>query len=348
MKLIYNKINIGEDFKQIEEIYLKDKITAGILVRNNPKYYFKTEDSIIDWEDGNFSIITNRIEFCMSVTNKKYYKKDVITKIAIKKDKWYKLVDGKKIKTLVYCSFNDIPSYAVNWVIEKYPFLRYVNENNIFKTNSIYTIIKNKLYNPTKWWKFHYKVNAKLAQQINKNVDLHTWKSYLKDNVLINIENFNIDLLNSENHYIFYDTIRIAKILQKKVNCSWKSKRLKTEHDEWSKELTDIVFIATNRDLKINSVFETVEKVIPELKLLRTTKELAIEGRDKQHCVASYGSIVDGGRAAIYSVSDYTLELVMDYNNKVSIKQFRGLRNINAPIELYTDVSNKLLALNNA
>jgi hypothetical protein len=82
-------------------------------------------------------------------------------------------------------------------------------------------------------------------------------------------------------------------------------------------------------------------------KLLTTTKEMNYEGRKNNHCVATYVSNVDSGQSGIYSIDDYTLELVNTWSNDykktvLKINQFRGYSNCQAPSDLFDSVKSKV------
>ena len=62
------------------------------------------------------------------------------------------------------------------------------------------------------------------------------WKEMKQ--VLINVENLKPELY--ENH-LFIDTCKMARTLDRKVNCSWSIKRLTQEHDDWAREITNTV-----------------------------------------------------------------------------------------------------------
>jgi hypothetical protein len=142
----------------------------------------------------------------------------------------------------------------------------------------------------------------------------------------------------------------MAKTLDRKVNCSWSARRLKEEHDVWSKEITDIVFTEGDRLMGVNDMFI---KFADEsgFNLLRTTKEMNIEGRKNDHCVATYVGKVDNGNCGIYSIDGYTLELNTKWVNNhtklaLVIAQFRGYKNSNAPENLYDKVKGELYKFN--
>mgnify|MGYP000895386789 FL=1 len=136
----------------------------------------------------------------------------------------------------------------------------------------------------------------------------------------------------------------MAKTLNKKVNCSWSAKRLKLEHDTWAREITDVVFIDGDRELSISEKYlDFSEK--SGFKILKTSKEMAHEGRVNNHCVATYISKVENGSCAIYHIDGYTLELRHKWvkgNLELIIGQFRGYKNCEAPKELYDLVISEL------
>jgi hypothetical protein len=142
----------------------------------------------------------------------------------------------------------------------------------------------------------------------------------------------------------------MAKTLDKRVNCSWSTKRLKDEHDKWSKEITDIVFTENDRKLTLAQIYLDFAES-SGFKILQTTKEMNLEGRRQSHCVATYVKKADGGNCAIYSISDYTLELTKSWINNytkqvLQITQFKGYKNCEAPQELYDMVKSELVKFN--
>jgi hypothetical protein len=161
---------------------------------------------------------------------------------------------------------------------------------------------------------------------------------------VINIENLRMDMLK---HPFLTDTIRLGNMLNKKVNCSWSLKRLVSEHDKWSIEVSDILAeLSELRKLNISNVyldFANYAKLVP----LKTNKALIREGSIQHHCVGSYTNRVNSGNCCIYHVEGYTLELGFDKiwrdgkftDNKIlHIVQFRGYRNQNAPNELKSKI----------
>jgi len=142
------------------------------------------------------------------------------------------------------------------------------------------------------------------------------------------------------------DTIKMGKTLNRKVNMAWSEKRLKEEHDDMSYIITDIVLTECNAPLSNAQLYLDFAK-FTGYKILKSTKELALEGRRLNHCVGGYASSVNSGGSAIFSIQDYTLELTYRYDHSqkgyfLKINQFNGYGNAKAPKELYGEVQEKL------
>jgi hypothetical protein len=170
---------------------------------------------------------------------------------------------------------------------------------------------------------------------------------------LTNVENLKIT--HFQNH-LFRDTIEMAIKLDRKINCSWSDKRLKLEHDTWSKELRKIMLeFEPIIQLNPHKIFEDFEQ-FTGYNMLRTNHELIEEGHRQDHCVAGYGSSIASGYSGIYQVSGYTLEVNyrVDYNNRsnaskktLNYGQLKGLRNCTPPKELDDTVKSYITAFNN-
>ena len=257
------------------------------------------------------------------------------------------------IKPLIYnhlrgCEHNNL---IISELVSKLPWLRYLTEHNVIQSVSFNTIYSKKLFSLDKALKYQYKLPSPTAKLLyglkNQSHQVNYLRYYIE--YLANVENLH-NTLPTYDFGIFYDTVKMAKTLDRKVNCSWSARRLKEEHDEWSKEITDIVFTEGDRTMSINDIFI---KFADEsgFKLLRTTKEMNIEGRKNDHCVATYVTKVDNGNCGIYSIDGYTLELNTKWvNNHTSlalvIAQFRGYKNCNAPEVLYDMVKGELYKFN--
>jgi hypothetical protein len=183
------------------------------------------------------------------------------------------------------------------------------------------------------------------------------WTSLKK--VLINIDKLTPEFLSNE---YFVDTCKMAASLGEKVNCIWGVKRLKEEHDVWSRKITGI--IASYEPLKVLKVGYIFKKFaeFSGYKMHVTNHELIGEGLMQDHCVGTYTSQVDGGHCAIYHVDGYTLQLTMNSAWREEEKterldkyglerilynsQFRGYKNQAAPKELVDKVESLIEAFN--
>jgi len=138
------------------------------------------------------------------------------------------------------------------------------------------------------------------------------------------------------------DTVNLGFKLNRKVNAAWSVKRLKLEHDNWAKEYTEIVMELSNRPLNIHPAFIELSKVIDGT-LLKTTKDLAVEGAQQKHCVASYSSTIDSGRTAIFHINGFTAEVIKN-GTQFELKQFNGFANKRAPDEIRNKVAGFLVS----
>lgn len=340
-------------------IYARDKYKARVYYFNsNPGQFIKKRVVVFDEDNGDFNIVIFERKFGISKTNKIYSREKRVANIIKKGNKFYYKSNGKLSVLLMsdlskYYEFREEITKAF---IDRVPYCRYLTEIN-FSTNniSITTVHNKKLFSMEKYLKHFFDVPysvAKLlyedlAKNSNNNYNILSFKKY-KD-YLINVESL-VKTYATYNRNIFYDSLRMAKVLGVKINCSWSSKRLKQEHDNYSKLITEITLTEDNRVLNINKLFVEFSE-FSGFELLRTTKELAIEGKKQSHCVATYANVVDSGNSAIFHINGFTLELTsrytQDYSSKILIiKQFRGYRNSDAPKELYELVLDKLNEFN--
>ena len=146
------------------------------------------------------------------------------------------------------------------------------------------------------------------------------------------------------------------------MNCTCGLKRLKQEHDDWSREITKIVLEAEPlRELRIRNVYTEFEK-FSRYTLLKTNKDLLYEGMTQSHCVGTYIDKVDSGSTGIYHVDGGTLQLKyeifynrMGHQNRLSsyrsskrlvLVQFRTFKNDPLPPEVHDMVLKKVIEFN--
>jgi hypothetical protein len=338
------------------KIYQKNKFNARVYYMNENHQTFYTERvGVFDEPNGDFNIVYFKRTFGISKTNIIYNRESKVFSIIKKGNKFY-FKNKSSIKPLTYqhvlnCQHFDVIKGAL---VSRLPWLRYITENSIIESVSFNTIYSKKIFSLEKALKYEYKLPAPSAKLLH-NIKLSNTYSYQAKFIryyveyLDNVENLH-NTLPTYDFSIFYDTLKMAKILNRKINCSWSVRRLKEEHDNWSKEITDIVFTEGDRNLNLSDIYIKFAE-FSGFKLLQTTKEMNIEGRKQSHCVATYVSKVDSGSCGIYSIKDYTLELVREWVNTYTqqvlvISQFRGYKNCEAPEELVNIVKDKLSSFN--
>jgi hypothetical protein len=327
------------------KLYKKNRYTARVIFMNNSyRNYSINRVTVFEKANGEFNIILIKKSYGISKTNVMYNHDKRLVNISYKNGKFYLIVNGSiktlTIRALSNCNHMNILSIIKPYLISKFGWLRYIFEHHVLDAVALNTIVSKKLYSLKKALRHQYKVPYPVAKILHKNRNsqfVRHLKNYL--DYLDNIESFKEEWL--VNHIgLLEDTLKMGKTLNKKVNCSWSSRRLREVHDEWSKEITSIIFIDGDREMSISDIFIKFAD-FSGYKLLRTTKEMAHEGMKNNHCVASYVSSVENGNCAIYSISGYTLELRKTFTigTTLTIKQFRGYENINAPEELFDKVS---------
>lgn len=336
------------------KIYQKDKFKARVYFMNeNSHNFIKHRLGIFDEPNGDFNIVLFKRTYGISKSSIIYNRESRVFSIIKKGNKFY-FKNNLGLKPLTFNHlFNCIhyDNLIKDELVIKLPWLRYLTEYTILQNVSLNTIYSKKLFSFEKALKYEYKLPCPSAKLLYDMRSISNESKYLRYYVeyLINVENLH-NTLPTYDFHTFYDTVKMAKTLNRKVNCSWSARRLKEEHDEWSKEITDIVFTEGDRPLNINNIFIEFSDM-SGFNLLTTTKEMNIEGRKQSHCVATYVNKVDSGSCAIYSIDNYTLELnskwIENYTKKVIfINQFRGYKNCDAPKELYNLVLDKLNEFN--
>jgi hypothetical protein len=331
-------------------IYATDKYKARIYYMNeNSALFKKYRLGVFEEKNGDFNIVYFVRKFGISKTNKMYNRETREFSIIKKGNKFYYCC-GKTITPLVYNHITNVPNskIIIPYLVNRLPWLRYVTEHSVLRKTSFNTIYSKKLFSLEKALKYEYKLPLPTCKLIHS---LKTKGGYdmRYDNLryyieyLDNVENLH-NTLPTYNFDLFYDTVKMAKTLDKMVNCSWSAKRLKLEHDDWAREISDVVFVDGNRDMYISSIYLNFSEY-SGFKILKTTKDMAHEGRVNNHCVATYINKVENGTCGIYHIGGYTLELNMKWVEGycgLVIKQFRGYGNCDAPKKLYDSVNKKL------
>lgn len=348
---LYNYQTPGVD--TLFKIYAKSKFNARVFFMNeNSSVFNKVRLCVFDEPNGDFNIVYFKRNYGISKTNIIYNRESRVFSIIKKGNKFY-FKTKMGIKPLTHNHLRSCEHYnlIIGELVSRLPWFRYMTEHDVIQSVSFNTIYSKKLFSLDKALKHQYKLPSPSAKLLYSMKNQSYQANYLKYYIeyLANVENLH-NTLPTYDFSIFYDTVKMAKTLNRKVNCSWSARRLKEEHDEWSKEITDIVFTEGDRLMNIKDIFIDFADA-SGFKLLRTTKEMNIEGRKNDHCVATYVTRVDNGNCGIYSIDGHTLELSTKWVNNhttlaLAIVQFRGYKNCNAPENLYNLVKDELCKFN--
>lgn len=184
-------------------------------------------------------------------------------------------------------------------------------------------------------------LNMQLSVCTNPNYFFHVFEQ-VSERIKRDIKNGYKELMQgfasagNHDYSTLKDTIEMAANLGYKINLKWSPKRMEKEHDKMMKEVNEVLLLGSNRKIFIDPVFTHLE-LPPKFTLLKTTGELAFEGKRMKHCVGSYTNNVERGTCAIYRLdftnSSYTLELQKRVNG-IIVGQLKGYRNQSAPEEI--------------
>jgi len=231
-------------------------------------------------------------------------------------------------------------------MIERLPYIENLFKNDFDKIS--FNIVKNrKLYQLKRLVRYQFCIPLRVYSEISNNSH-GSFLDQIKNNrfYLSNLDDINLEWFKEGNRTLLHDTMRFARALNKKVNCRWTIKRLESEHNKWSTEITEILYKGDGTPLTIADKFKEFEE-FSGYKMLKTVDELFCEGIIQRHCVATYTPQINAGNSAIYHVEGYTLELNPAWGKgAVRVAQFRGTGNKGAPKELSEAVSEAVKSFN--
>lgn len=345
----------NEQLTHIVNIYKQgNKQLARVLFMNNGPIDLRRK-VLFEKDNGDFNIVQFRQRWNVSKRSIIYKRETRELDINRKGNNIYIASSNGIVQRMSHCIWSQLCDEDKKIIIERIPQLRFLTEffKNIQQSNNLWidtswmsyqigyvchrmslsSMLKHKLFNSRDCIRHLYKTDANTARDLIRfDIDLKEWKVY-KDFLIVT----KFPPIEEYNKQLFKDLLKIARILNRKVDISWSANRIKDTHDKWAKELNLIVLQGNERQLNVKPIFKDIAEKT-QLELIDNTKELALEGLVKHHCVGSYVQSVDSGKCGIYKVGDYTLELREDNDNSLQINQFRGLYNKEAPIELFQKV----------
>lgn len=245
-------------------------------------------------------------------------------------------------------------------LINRLPFMELFTATSY--RHILFTTIRNKkLYNLKRVVRHVYTIPLTTLKRIENElprrvVGILDPLDWLKPNAqyLKNVDNIKTEWLdNSKELQTFNDAMRIAKVLNKQINCSWSTRRLNDEHVRWSNEIAEILYKGDQTPLKIDGLYTQFAEA-SGYKIATTSDELFVLGMLQRHCVATYTPSVNSGQCAIYDIDGACLELgkksvkVEDDRHEVHlyIAQYRGFKNQMVSNEAKAKVQAKLDVFN--
>ena len=346
------------------EIYAEDKYKARIYFMNDSSGFTRQRLVLFTKKNGDFDIVLFSRIFGISKTNKMYNRESRLYQLKYSKNKFTLISRGHKggsnftpptysnIENKGYTLGIDARKIIRTILSNRFAWFRFIAETSPLQNISLNTFINKKLFTLKAALRHYYNCPYPVAKKIlnsqRKASVVNNIKFYM--DYIDNIESLKEEWLGEE-FYRLYDALKMAKTLDKKVNASWTTRRLKEEHDKWAKIITDVMFIDGDRPMAINDMFKKFAE-FSGYKMLTTTKEMAHEGKRMNHCVATYVGKVENGLSGIYTIDDYTLELTKGWDSEtrttiLHINQFRGYSNCDAPGYLLIRVKKKLWEFNN-
>ncbi len=353
----------SENFDKLMKVYDKDPFKARVLFLNDALKV--SQMRMMLFEDGqDFSFVVYEKKFGISITNRRYSRDSIIASVVYKAGKFY-IINKGIIKQLTYSSLrffgntimynrgysDNIASEILAYFTQRFSWVRFISENNVLHGRSFNTFVNKKLYNYNDAVRYFFKVPLPVVKEIIAGLNgygiedsvggmIKRWVELRK--VLINVENLTANKFKFEE---WNDLCRMARTLNKKINCGWSLKRLKQEHDKWSGEISDILLECEDlRQLMVRDVYLKFAK-FSGYEVLVTNKQIMAEGMTKRHCVATYVSQVDSGKCGIYRVHGHTMELKVK-DDGLYLCQIKGYKNAYAPSEITAEVSGKLADFN--
>lgn len=323
----------SRDVDKFKEIYEEDRFRARVFAFDADPY-----DKVVTYNNvspGAFQIYNYTKRYAVSKTLKMYIRKKMESKLIVNKTTFW-LHQNRRMFPIM---LRNIDKEYVRIFIDHFSWVRFLVEFDI-QDMTFNTLVRYKLYSRDKVLRYMFGCPGEAALRIQEKFSYKEWKA-IKANIH-NIENLNVELLEKKD--LFTDTVGMGYKLNKMVNAAWSSRRLKEEHDNWSKEYTDIVFEFNNRNLNIHPVFISLNDFLGG-GLIKSTKELAYEGSSQRHCVASYAGQVDKGHKAIFRLNDCTAEIINN-GDRLYLNQYNGYRNEHASQELRQGLMNKIEEFN--
>lgn len=308
----------SENVKKLLEVYKENKLHARVFALSNE--CIVEQVVLFDESKHKFQLIKEVKKYGVSTNLKIYYRTKRTNKLFANNLKFY--MSDRTNQLMPLCYINMYHEFT-NEFYTRYPWLKMFHEYGInisFNTCATYNVfnIKKLL---THIYKCPYP-KAKVFHDNFKDKPISIFRQMQK--WMANLDNLNAELLHDFN--FLRDCTNMAMKLNRKINISWSVKRLKSEHDDMSYEITKILLSHDNKDLKINDIYLEFSEEMG-IEIIKSNFQLALEGMRQKHCVANYSEYINRGRCAIFKYKGFTIELKIKGGFGLVIGQFRGYMN---------------------
>lgn len=341
--LVIEKISKFYGISKTNKIYNSKKSLLKVIIKKGKSVYIKKDSKLLQINLPDFIS-------CFSINNFNF--KDRLKEFFL------------KIHPNIEWIWNEmesegfVPKRSLNYIVKNKLFSpkKYLKkEFPEYPTKDIYIILKNcdLIYSPSteEMLKASYSrreifSNIPLYIKTLKNGTINKEKHKVSVPTLYHL--FLKGLKESDIDYsvnIFQDLCEMAYKLKRKINPAWSNKRMKEEHDNLSKIITDLLSTMDNISLEINPVFNNVNLPVKN-QILTTSGELTAEGKIMDHCVASYSNKINDGLCAIYHIEYEGIHYTLEIGNNLIINQLVGLNNRVYPpkklVKMLTDYLEKV------
>ena len=399
----------NREVDELFRIYREDPFKARVKFFNKGKGHFSfTRLVLFEFGQRDFEICQLQTSFGISITNRIYSSQKKLTSISFKNGKFWFINNMTRVKRIIPLNYSYLISFiqmtenssldgnsfnlakskskVFEYLHSRFPWIRMLSESPISYATTFNVVYTKKLFGMKDFHRYVMNSSNNVIQTVlssrylNGSGNAKQWKTDMQ--FLDGLDHLTSNFINSE---YFGDTLRMAKTLGRKINCRWGIKRLKEEHDKWSREITRIVLdCEVEYDLNIRPIYKAFAE-FSGFKLLTTNKDMLHEGMLQNHCVGTYINKVDRGECAIFHVDGYTLQvnvLTLDWEREnlrirdeklhntyiqaqynrpeyydiydetrkkiLNNAQFRGKHNEQAPQELVDKVEKMMIAFVNA
>jgi hypothetical protein len=321
------------DVDELFRIYKEDPFKARVKFYNKGKGYFNFIRLVLfEFGEKDFEISQFQTSFGISVTNRIYSSQKKMVSISFKNGKFWYINNMARLKKIVPLNYSSLLNFiqmtensslnessfrlsknkskVLDFMHSRFPWIQMLSESEISYATTFSVVYSKKLFGMKDLHRYimnspNNVIELVLSSRYLSNVqNIKQWKTDMK--YLDGVEHLTTDFINSE---YFNDTLRMAKTLGRKINCRWGLKRLKEEHDKWSREITRIILdCEIEYTLNIRPIFKAFAD-FSGYKLLSTNKDMLHEGMLQNHCVGTYIDKVDRGECAIFHVDGYTLQV---------------------------------------